>query len=187
MLDLEVDSKLTGIEHPGKVGQLQTALAHRTGHSEAGGQHVDRLPEGLLAFLQECFDYLHQAWEIPGMKLVVVHGQQLSVFKLAQDEIDLGAAHIPCQNHRAISNRPGPSAPSGGKAAAAAASSRRVMRRLAGLISCDGNDSGSYGPVKTCFRAATLSTPSMRKKTSRPRLMTGQVSVTRHVSFCCGT
>ncbi len=43
------------------------------------------------------------------------------------------------------------------------------------------------GRVKTCLSAATLSAPSIRKKTSRARLMTGQVSVTRHDSFCCGT
>src|SRR5450631_3653178 len=128
MFDLEIDPKLVGIEYPGKIGQLQPAMAYRTRHSKTSRQHVDRQPERLFAFIEKCFHDLHQARKIPGMILVIVRSQQLSIVKLAQGQVDLGAAHVPGQNHREISNLPTPSARGGGNAAAAAASSSRVMR-----------------------------------------------------------
>src|ERR1019366_9146093 len=114
--------------------------------------------------------------------LLVPSVTQFSRGKVKQRQVDLRAAHIPSQNHRSLSNAPRPCPSAAGNKAAASLSRIRVSIPLAGHISWLGSRSGSRGPVKTSFTSSALFCPPIKKKTELPWLITGHVSVMRHVS-----
>src|ERR1700761_5581153 len=113
-------------------------MPHWSRHAETGSQHIGRLTHGLLALYEKRLDHLHQAGIIARVEFLFMDRHQLPTVKFAKRQVDLGAANISGKNHRWISSRPTPSAPTGGNAAAAAVSSSSVMRLLAGRINCDG-------------------------------------------------
>src|SRR5580658_4403 len=154
----------------------------RPRHAEACGRNF-----GVRAFAQKTSNNFLEPVEFVSWVALVANVHQLAALECVQRQINLGAAHVPGENHLAISSAPVPSALGRGRCAAAAASSKNSSRPLCGCISCDGSVSGSYGPCSTRPSGSAFAAPSIRKKTSRAALMTGHVSVTRQLCFCCGT
>ncbi len=136
--DVEAGRQLARVEHPGKIGEPQTAAAHWTGNTEAG-----RGDFGVGAFGEEAgHDFLKPAVLVGGVALIA-NVNQLAVLERIQREVNLGAADVTGENHLAISKLPAPFAPGVGRWAAAAESSRNSSRPFCGWMSCEGRVSGS--------------------------------------------
>ena len=127
VVDAEVDRELVAVQGPGKVGEAQAAVAHRAGHAEAG--------RGYLVRAQKLFYDLFQAGVFLGRKALVAGVLKLSIDKVIQRQVSLGAAYVARQNHLSLSKTPQPSSFAGGKSAAAALSRIKVSIPLEGQIS----------------------------------------------------
>src|SRR5581483_6784600 len=108
-----------GIEDPRKIRETEASTAHGSGHAEAGSGNL-----GIVALGEAAENDLLQAAAFLGREALVANVKQWAVLESVQCEVNFGAAHIPGENHRAISSFPIPFASAGGKWAAAALSSK---------------------------------------------------------------
>src|SRR5215469_15947444 len=113
VLNIQPRRQLRTVQYPGQVRQLEATMADWAGHAEAGSGHfrVAALSEKLLCDYFESCVFLRR-------KLLVANMRQLAIFEPVKRQVDFRAAHIPGENHRAISSLPTFASAGGNRAAA---------------------------------------------------------------------
>ncbi len=96
--DAERVLEVAAVEGPGKIGELEAAVADGAGDAEAGGGDV------LFVFgagAEEVFDCAFEAGEFVGGEFLVAYGDEVAFGHVVEREMNLGAAYVACENHLA--------------------------------------------------------------------------------------
>src|SRR5215470_102678 len=119
VLNVQFRRQIATIQHPRKVGQFKATMAHGTRYTKAGSGHFR------MAALRKKFPCDNIK---PGVflrrKFLIANVRQFPILKTIKRQVDFCAAHIPGENHRAISSFPTPFPSVGGSNDAASLSSR---------------------------------------------------------------
>ena len=94
-------SRVAAVEDPGKIGELEAAVADGAGDAEAGGEYVSLLDLAVLVSSPErnLLTTSSRRGEFVGGELLVADGVELAVDEVVESEVNFCAANVTSENH----------------------------------------------------------------------------------------